>query len=272
MTRTGPRQAPSPTGPGLPSPEDAKRPLLLAVAVLVALLAVGATTGVLLRGSGQPSPPASSPAQKLPGTGLAQLPASDRNLMGLTDTGGQAPGFTLTDQQGRSVSLSQLEGTAIVLNFFDSRCTDVCPLVSQELLDAAQILGPRSGQVNFVAVNVNAAHSSVADVAAFSQLHGLQALPHWYYLTGSPEQLRQVWKLYGVSVEVDPQTGAVAHTSVIDFIAPGGKMRFQASPFANERADGSAWLPAGTITQWAQGIARYATQTLAGGVAGTGGA
>src|SRR5260370_11170182 len=52
-----------------------------------------------------------------------------------------APGFTLTDQSGRSVSLTSFRGRTVVLTFMDSHCTDVCPIVSREFIDAKSDLG-----------------------------------------------------------------------------------------------------------------------------------
>jgi cytochrome oxidase Cu insertion factor (SCO1/SenC/PrrC family) len=241
-----------------------RRVVALSAAVVAALLILGAAAGFGLghAGKGPLRSPQSSPAASGGGSNRV-LRASDAELMGLTRLGGQrAPGFSLVDQEGRRVSLASLERRAVVLNFFDSECTDVCPLVSEELVDAARDLGPAAADVTFVAVNVDAAHASVADVARFSAEHGLSALPHWYFLTGPPSRLRAVWNAYGEKVQVDPRTKSVLHSSIMDFLAPGGALRYQATPFANERPDGTGWLPAGTLAQWGQGIARYSAAVM----------
>jgi hypothetical protein len=45
-----------------------------------------------------------------------------------------APGFTLADQDGRTMPLSGWRGKVVVLEFMDPHCTDICPLVSQEFV------------------------------------------------------------------------------------------------------------------------------------------
>jgi cytochrome oxidase Cu insertion factor (SCO1/SenC/PrrC family) len=183
--------------------------------------------------------------------------------MGITALGERpAPAFRLTDQSGATVTLSQIDQHPIVLAFFDTTCIDVCPLLAQEFLGAAKQLGPLAGDVSFVAVNVGVAHSSTADVEAFTTAHGLGALPHWYFLTGTPSQLRPVWSSYGVTVEVDPVTGGVLHTSILDFLSPGGRLAYQAVPFANQLPNGTGSLPAAVIEQWEKGIASYAAKTM----------
>ena len=47
-----------------------------------------------------------------------------------------APDFTLTDQNGHSLTLSHLRGRVVVMEFMDTHCTDICPIVSQEFVDA----------------------------------------------------------------------------------------------------------------------------------------
>src|SRR5207247_863305 len=41
-----------------------------------------------------------------------------------------APDFALTDQDGRSIRLSQFHGKLVLLTFFYTNCTDVCPLTT----------------------------------------------------------------------------------------------------------------------------------------------
>ena len=57
----------------------------------------------------------------------------------------QAPDFTLTDQNGDRVSMAGLRGKVVVLTFMDPHCTDICPLVSREFLDARKDLGRPAG-------------------------------------------------------------------------------------------------------------------------------
>ncbi|MHB1928060.1 MAG: SCO family protein [Acidimicrobiales bacterium] len=176
-----------------------------------------------------------------------------------------APGFALTDQRGRLVALSQFRGKAVVLDFFDDRCISVCPIVSEELVLASRRLGPLASRVAFVAVNVNAAHESVADVAAFTVDHGLAHLPQWYFLTGSTRALQRTWQAYDVAVQFDPASGAVLHATPMYFIGPHGNERAVAAPTAETRRGGRGYLPAGQVARWAAGIAAEATLLLRGG-------
>src|SRR6516165_6881323 len=96
----------------------------------------------------------------------------------------QAPGFTLTDQQGHTMSLASLHGKVVVLEFMDPHCTDICPIVSQEFVDAYHELGGQKSKVVFAAINVNQYHASVANMARFSNAQRLNTIPGWHFFTG----------------------------------------------------------------------------------------
>lgn len=169
-----------------------------------------------------------------------------QSLMGLTAIDNPvktAPLFTLTDQHGKTVSLSSLRGKVVVLNFMDPVCTDVCPIVSAELVQANQLLGNKGQDVEFLAVNVNQYHESQADVQKFSKAHGLSNLPNWHFLTGDTATLKAVWKAYGISVVPNP-SGDVEHSSFMFFIDKQGHEAYVADP-DNKKS---------TIGSWAHGI------------------
>ncbi|MGZ4398480.1 MAG: SCO family protein, partial [Gaiellaceae bacterium] len=175
----------------------------------------------------------------------AQVPAGVQSRLGLFTLHKPAPGFSLIDQRGRRVSLGALRGRSVVLEFFDPVCTDICPIVSREYVDAAHLLGPLSRRTVFLAVNVNQFHERIADVARFSRSHGLDTIPSFHFLTGATPALKAVWKAYGVAVQPNPK-GDVVHSSLLYFIAPDGRMRYLAWP---ERVKGSG------ILDWGRGIA-----------------
>lgn len=173
-----------------------------------------------------------------------------------------APAFTLTDQAGRPVSLASFRGKTVVLTFMDSHCTDICPLVSREFIDAYQELGSVAKKVAFVAVNVNPTYRRVADVASFSSEQQLNSIGSWYFLTGSLASLRKVWSDYQIQVEVPSKNADVIHTSLIYFIDSQGRERYVTLPMVDHTAKGAAYLPPGQLRSWAHGIALVARATI----------
>jgi cytochrome oxidase Cu insertion factor (SCO1/SenC/PrrC family) len=202
-----------------------------------------ATAGANLRPSGIPP----------------NISTSLANLMQLSPVpGALAPGFTLTDQRGHTMSLASLRGKAVVLEFMDPHCTDICPIVSQEFIDAYHQLGARAGKVVFAAINVNQYHATVADLAAFSNAQRLTTIPGWHFFTGPVPALQTAWHDYNIAVEAPSPNADIIHTSSVYFIDPQGHERFLASPMVDHTANGTAYLPLAQISGWASGIARLA--------------
>ncbi len=189
----------------------------------------------------------------------ASVPTGIISLMGLSPVpAGPAPGFTLTDQDGHAWPLSRFRGKVVVLEFMDPHCTDICPLVSQEFIDAYHDLGSAAGNVVFAAVNVNQYFNQVPAVLAYSREHQLISIPDWHFFTGPAAALRAVWRAYNVEVEAPNPDADIVHTSVVYFIGPGGAERYVAAPMADHTSSGAAYLPAGQIAAWGRGIALLA--------------
>src|SRR5215813_2277854 len=169
-----------------------------------------------------------------------------------------APGFTLADQSGRPVSLASFRGRTIVLTFMDSHCTDICPLVSREFINARKDLGSAARNVVFIAVNVNPYHRRVADVESYSSAEGLDSISSWHFVTGPLRDLRKVWSDYQIMVQAPRRNADVIHTSLIYFIDPQGRERYVAAPMVDHTANGAAYLPPGQLATWGRGIALVA--------------
>lgn len=203
------------------------------------------------------APPRASPpwAQEVGAT----LPA----FMGITTmAGGPAPGFTLVDQSDTAVSLADQRGDAVVVTFFDSSCQDICPVVSAELRQADDDLGSEATHVVFLTVNTDPLVLSTTPAAAASAETGLRALTNWHFLTSSLGNLNTVWKAYDVAVTVAPASKLVAHNDVMYFIDAAGRLRYRATPFADENSSGQFSLSATDVARWGQGIASYTRRIL----------
>ena len=191
----------------------------------------------------------------------ASVPTSLADFMQLSPVpASKAPDFALTDQAGHSLSMASFRGRVVVLEFMDPHCTDICPIVSQEFIDAYHDLGGEASKVVFAAVNVNRYHLQVADVAAFSHEQHLTTVPSWHFFTGSYASLRSVWENYDVEVDAPSRNADVIHSSFVYFIDPQGRERYLANPMVDHTASGTSYLPAGQMASWARGVALVARQ------------
>jgi cytochrome oxidase Cu insertion factor (SCO1/SenC/PrrC family) len=151
----------------------------------------------------------------------------------LAGTSGQldtpAPGFTLTSQDGRRVSLASLRGKVVLLTFLDPVCTTDCPLIAQEMKSADSLLGGKAGDTELVAVVANPTYISTAYTKAFSSQENLSQVPNWLFLTGSLSQLADAWHHYGIEVEDLPAGAMAAHSDLAFVIGADGQLRQEIS-------------------------------------------
>jgi len=166
-----------------------------------------------------------------------------------------APGFSLTDQDGRTVSLASLRGRVVLMTFLDPVCTTDCPIIAQEFKQAGQMLREEAGQVELVAVVANPTYRSTAFTRAFDRQEGLTAVPNWVYLTGSLSQLGEVWRHYGVSVQNLPAGAMSAHNDLAVIIDPAGRIRQE---MAADPGPGTS----GTTSSFSVLLSQYARQAL----------
>jgi protein SCO1/2 len=137
-----------------------------------------------------------------------------------------APAFSLTSQDRRAVTLAGLRGKVVLLTFLDDTCSTDCPLIAQEFRQAGQLLSADTGRVELVAVNYNPLYTQVSYIQAFDRQEGLAGVPNWLYLTGTPAQLQQVWRQYGVAPpEILPAGSMAGHGDYAFVIDQAGHMR-----------------------------------------------
>jgi cytochrome oxidase Cu insertion factor (SCO1/SenC/PrrC family) len=143
----------------------------------------------------------------------------NRNLDPGSPLSAVAPGFTLTDQFGKRVSLRSFRGKVVVVSFNDPECTTICPLTTTALLHAKKLLGPAASQVELVGIGANPEATQVKWVRDYSRAHGM--LHKWRFLTGSLPELRRVWRAYGIEAAV--VKGTIDHTPATYVIDPHGR-------------------------------------------------
>src|SRR5215471_12979393 len=132
-----------------------------------------------------------------------------------------APDFRLVNQFGQPMSLSQFRGKVVMLAFEDSQCTNVCPLTTQSMLEAKQLLGPAGSKVQLLGVDANPDAITTEDVLSYSRTHGL--VNQWDFLTGSLADLKATWTKYDIAVQIE--NDQIDHTPALFLIDQQGRER-----------------------------------------------
>jgi cytochrome oxidase Cu insertion factor (SCO1/SenC/PrrC family) len=216
---------------------------LAGLAVIAALAVAGCSSGSSAPGSQSTMPSSMSQANA--------AAMENPNLDTGTSLGGKpAPDVKLVNQFGQQMSLSQFRGRVVMLSFEDSECTTVCPLTTQSMVLAKELLGKAGSSVQLLGVDANPDATKVADVMDYSRVHGM--INQWDFLTGSLTQLKSVWKAYNIDVQIE--SGQIDHTPALYIIDQQGRLQ---KVYLTQMAYSS-------ITQSAQVLATEAASLLPG--------
>ncbi|MGH2912656.1 MAG: SCO family protein [Solirubrobacteraceae bacterium] len=128
-----------------------------------------------------------------------------------------APGFTLRDEVGHAVSLSDYRGKVVALTFLSSSCR-TCTLVAQQIRGALdELRSPRDVSTIFVSTNPH--QDTPARVTGFLKATSLTTRA--VYLSGSQRQLRPVLRSYHVTGAEDGVTVLLIDRAGIERVAFG---------------------------------------------------
>jgi protein SCO1 len=103
----------------------------------------------------------------------------------------------LVRQDGtKTTLLKELEGNKpTVLAFFYTSCTTVCPVTSQILSNAQDLLGKDLEGARIVSISIDPEHDTPARLAAYSKKFA--AKPQWQMYTGTTQNSAAVQKAFG---------------------------------------------------------------------------
>jgi protein SCO1/2 len=134
----------------------------------------------------------------------------------LRPPGARMPGFTLTDQDGRTVTAQSLHGQTVVFAFVYSTCKDICPAQVRSIRGALDRLGH---DVPVVGVSVDPANDTPDRAKTFLIDQAMRG--RMEFLLGSRAQLEPVWKAFGIA----PQSKGRDHSSYTVIVDATGHQR-----------------------------------------------
>ena len=97
------------------------------------------------------------------------------------------PAFSLTDQEGRTVTEADLDGRITVANFFFTACPGICPMTTANMKRVQTAFAGDDG-VALLSHSVTPDADSVAALHAFAERMGALA-SKWHLVTGSRDEI-----------------------------------------------------------------------------------
>jgi len=129
-----------------------------------------------------------------------------------------APDFTLTDQDGNAVQLSDLRGKVVVLDFIYTQCPGPCPLLSRKFAHLQRQLGDSfAKEVVLLSITIDPQHDTPEVLRQYAQRYQADT-SGWKFLTGSTQAIITVAYQYGADYYGEPgrEINHVVATYIID--------------------------------------------------------
>ena len=139
---------------------------------------------------------------------------------------GPAPPFELTSQDDKPVRLADFRGKVVAVTFIYTYCPDVCPLLTQKMVEVQNALGMDFGpRIVFVSITLDPERDTSAVLKDYAK--AWEANPDgWFFLTGPIETIRSVTRRYGVYAKKQ-EDGSIDHTELTSLIDRDGQIRVQ---------------------------------------------
>lgn len=150
-------------------------------------------------------------------------PDESGGTVGRVNIGGP---FTLTNQEGVSVSDEDFRGQYTLVYFGYTFCPDLCPTELQTITFALEALGDAAEKITPLFVTIDPKRDTVEAMRDYvSYFH-----PRLVGLTGTVLEIAQVTKAYGIFYAVSEDDGSTTeylmdHTTTMYLMGPDGQYR-----------------------------------------------
>lgn len=132
------------------------------------------------------------------------------------------PDFTLTDQDGNTVTRDDLRGKIWIADFIFTRCKGPCPLMTARMLEMQRAL-LKTPDVKLVSISVDPEHDTPAVLKAYAEANFAEP-GRWKFLTGDKTVIEKV-VTEGFMQHLDEENGEPVHGTMFLVVDGNGMVR-----------------------------------------------
>lgn len=114
---------------------------------------------------------------------------SEKNGKTVTDTiWHKVKNIEFTNQLGKKVSLDDLKGKILVVDFFFTRCPSICPGLARSMKRLQDSFKKNDSIVHFISISVDPEHDSVPQLRKFADRYNANH-DSWWFVTGDKKDI-----------------------------------------------------------------------------------
>ncbi|MES2812409.1 MAG: SCO family protein [Bacteroidota bacterium] len=154
---------------------------------------------------------------------------------GKSDLGtiGKAPSFSLTNQNGKTISNADYKGKVYVVEFFFSTCPTICPIMNQNM---KKVQASFASNTNFgiASITINPENDTPEALKKHAETIDAKGM-NWHFLTGDKTTIFEIAnKGYNLYVgENKKANGGFEHSGLFALIDKEGNIRCRKDEFGN---------------------------------------
>ncbi|MSU61035.1 MAG: SCO family protein [Pedosphaera sp.] len=148
------------------------------------------------------------------------------------------PSFSLINQDGQPVALSDFKGRVVLVTAVYSTCTTTCPMMLTKIRTVLDQLSPAErSDMAVVAFSLNPEADTGELRSITSKIYGMKA-PQFHFVNGVPADVNAVLDKLNVARSRDEKSGQIQHSNLFFLLDREGRIAYRLSMSQTEQS----WL------------------------------
>lgn len=154
--------------------------------------------------------------------GFSMWRGAERRDVGPLPSIGAVPEFSLTDQDGRTVTKDDLRGNIWIADFIFTRCKGPCPIMTARMLEVQRAL-VKTPDVKLISISIDPEHDTPQVLKTYAQENHADT-DRWKFLTGDKVAIEKL-VTEGFMQHLSEQNGEPVHGTMFLVIDGNGMLR-----------------------------------------------
>ncbi len=137
------------------------------------------------------------------------------------------PEFTLKNQDGEAVALSDYRGSVVLLTAIYATCPTACPMIALQARRSIETLPEElRDEITILAVSLDPEGDSMEKMARAAEAYGMST-PQFHFLNGEPDEVNRVLDRLQVARLPNEKTGEIDHANLFFLIDRSGTIAYR---------------------------------------------
>lgn len=155
----------------------------------------------------------------------------------------RVPPFEFVNQNGDTISDTSYRGKVFLVEFFFTRCTDICIPMSKNLLEIQEKYKDND-RFGIASISIDPEHDTPEVLKKYAEKYGA-IYPHWNFLTGNRDTIYTLAnEKFGLLAQANPKIeDSFIHSGLFALVDQNGFIRSRRDDFGNPKIYYRGFIP-----------------------------